>query len=322
MSTRIGGYTVEDATAIHRKVLGISSSQKPLDNAKYRTVHNPQYYVVLLEDLAPATEPQTGYTQADARVMRYLQPPDPNSLDMEESPEGSDTEIKITNRFTSFSASTGDLILVIRNSSEWSPVNAISGSLLKHAIIGECLGGGYYIAQIAANPMWKLPGGQDQLGTGSGTGTYILNSDFKEGCDHCLDIEIDPTFISCGSLNQPPRATIGGGPEFVYCYDARKLALPAEAHVIIAYMGDTVDVYATGDSERGTGTSNHEEKLYMVLTGTYPLIAIPDRFYKCCDGSVILIKCDNYITEGYYCPGDAGDCPVPGTGSGTTGGSP
>ncbi len=313
---RLGGYTVDDATEIKRRVLGLANSQKMLDGKKQLTVQNQQYYVKLLEPLDAATNPETGYTQANARILRYVQPVDPNSLDMEEAVDVG-TVLKITNRYSSFSANIGDLLLVIRNVSEWSPVNATGGTTMKHGLVTECLGGGYYYGVFVDNPMFDLPGGTDQVGTGSGTGTNPLNTDFKEGCNHCLDIEVDPTFVTCGSLNQPPRATLTSGVTGFYCYDPRKLALPSPTHVIVADLGDTVEVYPSGESSFGTGTGTaiEEEKLWMVLTGTYPLVAIPDRYYKCCDGEVILVRCDNFIVEGYYCPGSQGDCPTPGTGT-------
>jgi hypothetical protein len=133
MNNNIGAFTVGDARHIHKEIFGTRMSQPPMDNTRDKTIHNLLYYALLLEDLTTATNPLTGYTQADIRVIRYVQPGDGVTLNMEESTTSTGI-VKVTNRFESFSASAGDLLLVIRNGSEWSPVN--SGGR-RHQVIFE-----------------------------------------------------------------------------------------------------------------------------------------------------------------------------------------
>ena len=133
MNLPIGVYRPDDAREIHRRVLGPTATQPALDNTRDKTIHNLLYYALLLEDLTAATDPLTGYTQADIRVIRYVQPGDGVTLNMEESTTTTGI-VQVTNRLTSFSASAGDLLLVIRNGSEWSPVN--SGGR-RHQVIFE-----------------------------------------------------------------------------------------------------------------------------------------------------------------------------------------
>lgn len=127
MNDNIGAFTVGDARQIHKEIFGTRMSQPPMDNTRDKTIHNLLYYAILLEDLTAATDPLTGYTQAQVRVIRYVQPGDGVTLNMEESTTTTGI-VKVTNRLTSFSASAGDLLLVIRNGSEWSPVNTGGGS--------------------------------------------------------------------------------------------------------------------------------------------------------------------------------------------------
>jgi hypothetical protein len=122
MNNNIGAFTVGDARHIHKEIFGTRMSQPPMDNTRDKTIHNLLYYALLLEDLTAATDPLTGYTQAQIRVIRYVQPGDGVTLNMEESTTTTGI-VQVTNRLTSFSASAGDLLLVIRNGSEWSPVN-------------------------------------------------------------------------------------------------------------------------------------------------------------------------------------------------------
>jgi hypothetical protein len=123
MNNNIGAFTVGDARHIHKEIFGTRMSQPPMDNTRDKTIHNLLYYALLLEDLTAATDPLTGYTQAQIRVIRYVQPGDGVTLNMEESTTTTGI-VQVTNRFESFSASAGDLLLVIRHGSEWSPVNS------------------------------------------------------------------------------------------------------------------------------------------------------------------------------------------------------
>ena len=133
MNNNLGVFTVDDARHIHKEIFGTRMSQPPMDNTRDKTIHNLLYYALLLEDLTAATDPLTGYTQAQIRVIRYVQPGDGVTLNMEESTTTTGI-VQVTNRLTSFSASAGDLLLVIRNGSEWSPVN--SGGR-RHQVIFE-----------------------------------------------------------------------------------------------------------------------------------------------------------------------------------------
>jgi hypothetical protein len=133
MNNNIGAFTVGDARHIHKEIFGTRMSQPPMDNTRDKTIHNLLYYALLLEDLTAATNPLTGYTQAQIRVIRYVQPGDGVTLNMESSTTTTGI-VQVTNRFESFSASAGDLLLVIRHGSEWSPVN--SGGR-RHQVIFE-----------------------------------------------------------------------------------------------------------------------------------------------------------------------------------------
>ena len=128
MTGPLGVYSYDDAREIHRRVLGSRQSHAVLDNTRDKTIHNLLYYVLLTEDLAAASNETTGYTQAQGRIIRYVQPTSATSLDMEES-TSTQGLITVTNRYTTFSAGTGDLLMIIRNGAEWSPVNVEGGRL-------------------------------------------------------------------------------------------------------------------------------------------------------------------------------------------------
>lgn len=313
----LGIFGEDDAREMHRQVLGQQSSQPAFDVARNQTIHNMLYYALLLEDLDPATDPLTGYTQANVRVIRYVQPMVANSLDMEES-LSSEGIVRLTNRFTTFSAKSGDLLMVIRNASEWAPVNVASSVSQKHARITACLGNGYYSATLPESVVFSLP---PLTGTGTATGTGSGQTNECEPCQWITGENLPGTGtagnvgpVSCGSVVQPSRVGMPSGGTTIYCYDPRKLSLSVGSHVVVTNMGDTVDSPETGTGT-GTGTGVPKEILWIILTGNYDLIAIPDRHYTCCDNVVVLTRCDNYIVEGFYCIGTEISCP--GTGTGT-----
>ncbi len=315
----LGIHTEGDAFEIHRRVLGQSRKSHDLNVSRQLTIQNHLFYAYLTEDMPAASNPETGYTLAQCRVLRYVQPVLPNSLDMEESTEDSGLDT-ITNRYTTFSAHAGDLLLIIRNGSEWSPVTAASGTL-RHARITQCLGNGFYTANLSVNPRFVIPS-SSETGTGTisgvGTGSGLTNE-----CDLCsllyggnepVGTAIDYGDAVCSTLVQPTRTSVDGDGTLIYVYDPRKLTLSVNAHVIVTDLGDTADdpnpVPGTG-----TGTAIPQVSVWMVQSGNYDLIAIPDRFYECCDGvTVKMTRCDNYITEGVFCPGNQTYCPV-GTGT-------
>jgi hypothetical protein len=306
----LGLYSEGDAREIHKRVLGHSLRSSELGQAKQYTVQNMLYYAVLTENLSAATDPEIGYTSAECRVLRYVQPISATSLDMELA-TGDISLQTITNRYTTFSASIGDVLLIIRNGAEWSPVNAVGSSSQKHATVVSCLGNGYYSAYLSLSPTFDLP---SITGTGTDTGT---GSGQYDECDPCQWITGENTgtdAAACGSLNQPSRVSVPGDGALIYCYDPRKLVLGIGAHIIVTNMGDTVANPVAGTGT-GTGTAIDTIPLYMILTGNYDLVGIPDRFYTCCNDTVIMTRCDTYIVEGVYCPGIEIECT--GTGTGT-----
>ena len=129
MTPRIGGFSPEDAQQIHQRVLGSTSSQKDFDQARNYTTRASHYYVKLIEDLQPAENPLTGHTHAEAHVVRYVQPRQPDSLDREETTSNDTTKLKITNRSPAFSAYQDQVILVVRVGTEWAPLNSIGNHL-------------------------------------------------------------------------------------------------------------------------------------------------------------------------------------------------
>ena len=126
---QVAGFTPEDAERIHDIVLGGASHQSDTDISRQRSVHNSHYFVKMLADLPSAENALTGQTEAQALILRYVQPVDPSSLNMEECPDQVDTKLTVTNRSVAFSAYTDQVLLVVRVGSEWTPLNSIGNHL-------------------------------------------------------------------------------------------------------------------------------------------------------------------------------------------------
>lgn len=311
--TTFGGYSTNDAAEIHRRVLSTKFAQPAVDNAKNLTVLNKMYYVIMQSALAVAEDPYTGYTQAYGKVVRYVQPNN-NTLDMEDAVNAS-SKLLVTNRSITFSAAEGDLVLIIRNESEWTPITP-GASSIRHAIVKECMGGGYYRGELATMafvvPTDNTPGTAVYTGTGTGTGTG------GSQCDDCDNVVPDTDSNGCAEAVQPSRVVPVGNGTAIFMYDPRPTPLIIGGHAIVAYISDNADTSAAGvQTGTGTGTSQDTDSIWMVLNGNYPIVGIPDRYYECCpDGTVILTRCDLYVVEGVLCPGTTISCPAT-TGTGT-----
>ena len=125
--SRIGVFSPEDAALIHQKVLGRTSEQPDLNITRKYSTRSFNYYVKMLENLAVATDPETGYSQANGLVVRYVQPISATSLDRQPAEDIAENRILITNRSTSFSAGVGDYIWVQDMGSEYAPMHSGGG---------------------------------------------------------------------------------------------------------------------------------------------------------------------------------------------------
>jgi hypothetical protein len=120
-STAIGAFLPDEARTIKRRVLG-NNRQANVHTSHTGTYDLGWHHCILLEDLSPATNPLTCYTQAEASIIFYE--PNVNSLDMRKV--AADTCV-ITNRSPYISFMEGDVVLVRWVNKEWT----IAGTAMK-----------------------------------------------------------------------------------------------------------------------------------------------------------------------------------------------
>jgi len=189
-----GLYSKATAEEMLRDFLSRGDSSLRGVSTNYRDDKTPLlYFVKLTEDLLPATNPETGYTQATANVLKYT---DTDDLDMEEVTD-TDWEITITNRLTTLSLSSEDYTWVYFHQAEFFPiVGGSSGAqiieftidnlncpgdgrwnVLPVSFSGGCTapipGEGQY-GLVEVRPNCTSPYTQDELeATGTGTAVYM-----------------------------------------------------------------------------------------------------------------------------------------------------
>ena len=121
-----GVYTKETADAIYSWYKSqVRHTADPISpGAKWVPIW---YFVRLVEDLDAATDPETGYTQALANVVKYTNTVD--NLDRSEVAVD-ELRIKVTNRSTSFSGVIGDYFWVVKphDVAEFIPLVPAGGS--------------------------------------------------------------------------------------------------------------------------------------------------------------------------------------------------
>lgn len=255
----------------------------------------------------PAEGDIPGYADCSIYKITHTYPDEPEMVQMDVPDK------RVYNLTTSIIPGGTTWITVHRSKSgQWIVPGSSASTNEIHCRVTECLGDGYYRAKLALSITFSIPADQT-----TGTGTSTVANPTCEPCDLILGegpgtaTASNPT-VSCGTLSTPNRI-VPDGEQDIIIYDPRAVPLKVPGHAVIVDMGDTAAQETTGTGT-GTGTSD-TEKIYIVLTGTYEVVGIPDRFYKCCNNSVLLSRCDTYITEGSVCVGTEIDCPTTGTGT-------
>lgn len=287
----LGGYQYDIAKKIYERVLGQSSSQKSVDVSRQQTVHNDSYYVLLIEDLAAATNELTGYSQASARILRYDATFNPSSLDMEEAGTSPYSIVTVTNRNVNFSAAAGDLLFIIRSGAEWVPApSGGGGSTVSPNSCCGCIDNGNIIVDsietsskmnVSLNDVYlyqsngyiKLPAGVYELIYSSGSGTWTLDvGDFlvafyNDGSSATSATTMDATLTFDNA--------VGGKSQLQLCITGTVgQSVSVRAGIAGATNGWTTGYYSgytsvknytgTADTTPGTGSGT-----FLGWTGTY-----------------------------------------------------
>ena len=116
MQGPFGIFSVSDAKAIKARVLGGQVDTLP-QPAIPSTAGNGPYFAILMADMDAATSPLDGYSETNAKILRYTLADD--NYDMEEATD--DEEVNVVNR-SQAEATAGTLVVIFRVGSEFAPI--------------------------------------------------------------------------------------------------------------------------------------------------------------------------------------------------------
>lgn len=265
-STAIGAMSPDDTRLVKKRVLGNNRSLPRLQ------MYEDQYkkgwhYVILLENIAAASNPLTGYTQAQAKIIFYVE--NTVTLDMVETTK----EITITNRSTTYSASAGDVLLTRYIIKEYAPIWASSGGTLRHGIVRSVDGCGYYTIELGT---WT--GNRNTSGVGIGSDSDSSSSGIDRNCDICYDVVNEGTEDCAITLSYPACPVTGIG-EFVTAYHRASVLVPLVVGSAVILTGQGGD-----DPSSSTGSSGADENVWQILDGlqTHTVQYIHEE--SCCTG--------------------------------------
>ncbi len=262
-STAIGAMSPDDTRLVKRRVLGNNRSLPNLQS------YDDQYkkgwhYVILLEDLDIASNPLTGYTQAQAKVIFYVE--NTVTLDMVETTK----EITITNRSPRYSASAGDIVLTRYIIKEYTPIWASGGGTLRHGIVRSVDGCGYYTIELGT---WS--GNRNTSGEGIGSDS----SGIDRNCNICYDI-VNAGTEDCAITLSYPACPVTGIGEFVTAYHRASALVPLVVGSAVMLTGQGGD-----DPSSSTGSSGANDNVWQIVDGlqTHTVQYIHEE--SCCTGT-------------------------------------
>jgi len=262
-STAIGGFFPDDARLIKKRVLGNNRRTAGLQSHTDRFLQG-WHYCILLDDLDAATDPLTGYKQAQAKIIFYLE--GNISLDMIEA----DVDpITITNRSTKNSIASGSVLLTKFIIKEWAPIWQSGGGTLRHGIVRSNDGCGYYTVELGT---WS-----GNLNT-SGVGIGSDSSGVDRNCDVCYDV-VGAGTSSCGIALSYPTCPVTGIGEFVRAYHRASVLVPLVSGSACMLTGQGgADASSTSDS---SGTT---EDVWHIVDGLQEHTVQYIEEWGCCNG--------------------------------------
>lgn len=134
-----GVYSEATAREIYRRTMQAppTTGNNPGENVPPGSM----YYVVTEEALLPATDPFTGYTDCDCRILRYIEPPDLLTPYHMEEGTGANSLIKVINRSAYLSVPIGTLLIVAKLGVEfaviWADCANVSASTIGSTVSGS-----------------------------------------------------------------------------------------------------------------------------------------------------------------------------------------
>ena len=207
------------------------------------------------------------------------------------------------------SKATGDVFHAIwnRDCKRWEVINATSSLRLITAVILSCLGDGWHEVELTD---WN-----SQPDTAVASSSVSTSGSDTSGCDVC--VYVDNTDSSCETITDVFIDRDVGVPtgEVVYAHTT---------HLMPMLVGGMIKMLKRAPMAASASASASDDiitdRLYDVVDGVWPLLALPFPQFECCVDPVTgattveVVACSRVVVEGYECPEEPTPCP---TGSGS-----
>lgn len=218
--------------------------------------------------------------------------------------EWESTEQRVKIRNLSFAPLAAETRTIADPVSRWGFCVRTPGLGIRHGIVTEILGCGYYTIELGIWTGNRAEAGID-IGSGSGAGD----------CSPCFDVTGEGT-SDCGiTLTTPPCQVTGIG-EYVTAYDDASGTIP----LVVGTSCKLIDMGDKDAEPSGSGSgSSSGEKIWQILRGRMNHIVEYVEERSCCgpNGPETLLIRIPKILIGFSCdPISCGECPDLGSGSG------
>lgn len=214
------------------------------------------------------------------------------------------------------SKSEGDVFYTVYNkdSKRWEVLTTGASQNLRHAIVCDCVGHGWYVMEFVDSLPSAPPDCDPSCASTSASASnddYSCSSSASNNGDPCSLCDLSDLECQCsspGTFNAERDAGIGNG-TFVYAYDKRTVPLKIGGAATIAWLGDICDAASASASASASDSTVSSNLLYTVLNGDYELVTIPHDLWECCPiEGIKKVACYTFIVEGVMCIGPIDPC--------------
>lgn len=192
---------------------------------------------------------------------------------------------------------------------------------LRHGIVTEHLGCGYYLVELSD---WVGNMSQSGIGIGSGwsgSGSTVGSGVVDMDCNVCADIVGEGT-ASCELILSYPQSQLAGTGAYVTAHHHASLLIPLviPSDCILVNLGDVDGGNTSAGNTSGSGSGDTPERIWHILDGLQEHIVEYREEWDCCepDGPFTLIRKHPKVLIGMSCPPiECGACPGSGSASGS-----
>lgn len=212
----------------------------------------------------------------------------------------------------------GDYFHAVYNedSGRWEVLTANAPPVVT-AIVLSCLDDGWHEVMLTD---WNgSPDDEQSVSASASASGSVSASASDDPCDICQylseeDLEGDPSACTSVETVTVPRTTGTAYGEIVYAHTTRLMPMMTGGMIkMIKRTSSSSSVSTSGSIS--VSDDMITDRLYDVVDGVWPLLALPFPDFECCVDPVTgarnvrIISCTKVVVEGYSCDGGTNPCP-------------